>query len=256
MMAMNNKTLRPRVSGFNPKSISGLYAWYDAADASTITQATGVSSWADKSGNGRTCSQAAGANQPAYVLAGQNGKNVIDFASSSKSMTTNGTAWALSPTNTMFWAFRFPNTAASAAAYALFDFNTNRQTVFGIATSEIRAGTGNFKFDASTNLAPASLQWIILSIAWSAATTRYRINVTTSGINSSLINTTAQGVLVDPGVTFSNGASTQMYMGFNGGSASIRGHIGECLSYDSTLTPKQITDVNLYLAKKWGATIV
>ena len=112
-MAMSNKTLRPRASGFNPKSISGLYAWYDAADASTITQATGVSAWADKSGNGRTCSQATGANQPAYVLAGQNGKNVVDFASSTYRMTTNGTAWGLTSTNTMFWSFQFPGWKAN-----------------------------------------------------------------------------------------------------------------------------------------------
>jgi hypothetical protein len=255
-MAMNPKTLRPRVSGFNPKSISGLHAWYDASDASTITQGTGVSAWADKSGNGRTCSQATGANQPAYVLAGQNGKNVIDFASATKNMVTNGTAWALTSTNTMFWSFRFPNTAASAATYSLFDFNTNRESVFGNATSEMRVGSGLMKYDAVTNLAPTSSRWLIVSISWSGATTRYRINETTGGVLSGLVNLTSRGVAIDPTATFYNGASTQMYMGFNGGSASIRGQIGEHLSYDSTLTAKQITDVNLYLAEKWGATIV
>ena len=149
-MAMSNKTLRPRVSGFNPKSISGLYAWYDAADATTITQATGVSSWADKSGNGRTCSQPTGANQPAYVLAGQNGKNVIDFASASKNMITNGTAWGLTSTNTMFWSFQFPDTAASAAGYTLFDFTVTRQMVYGNSTSELRIA------NAVTGITPVS----------------------------------------------------------------------------------------------------
>ena len=235
MMAMNNKTLRPRVSGFNPKSISGLYAWYDAADATTITQATGVSSWADKSGNGRTCSQATGANQPAYVLAGQNGKNVIDFASGSKNMTTNGTAWSLSD-NTMFWSFQFPDTAASAASWQLFDFNVVRQLVYGNSTSDFRIA------NTSTGITPVSRRWYILSIQWNGAATAYRLNQSAS----TTINPTG----------FTSGASTQMFMGYNGGSASIRGYIGECITYDSTLTNAQTTTVNNYLAKKWGATIV
>lgn len=236
-MAMSNKTMRPRASGFNPKSISGLYAWYDAADATTITQATGVSAWADKSGNGRTCSQATGANQPAYVLAGQNGKNVIDFASSTYRITTNGTAWGLTSANTMFWSFQFPDTAASAANYALFDFNTNRETVFGNATSELRIG------NTLTGITPVSRRWYILSIKWAGPFTSYRLNQ-------------SAGSTIDAGPTFSNGASTQMYMGFNGGSASIRGYVGECITYDSQLSDARITNVNNYLAKKWGATIV
>ena len=235
-MAMSNKTLRPRVSGFNPKSISGLYAWYDAADATTITQATGVSSWADKSGNGRTCSQPTGANQPAYVLAGQNGKNVIDFASSSLNMTTNGTAWGLASTNTFFWSFQFPDTAASAAGWALSDFNVNRQIYYGNSTSELRIGF------QSTGITPVSRRWYIFSVQWNGALTSFRLNQS----SSTIIN--------PPG--FTAGASTQMWMGYNGGLFSTRGYIGECIAYDSTLTNAQTTTVNNYLAKKWGATIV
>ena len=235
-MAMNNKTLRPRVSGFNPKSISGLYAWYDAADASTITQATGVSSWADKSGNGRTCSQATGANQPAYVLAGQNGKNVIDFASGTKNMTTNGTAWSLTD-NTMFWSFQFPDTAASAAQWQLFDFNTVRQLVFGNSTSELRIGL------TVTGIVPVSRRWYILSVQWLGVSTVYRLNQ-------------SNGTTINPNATYSSGASTQMYMGFNGGAVSIRGYIGESITYSTALNATQVTTVNKYLAKKWGATIV
>lgn len=41
--------------------------WLDAADPSTITVATGVSEWRDKSGNNRHVSQATTSRQPAYV---------------------------------------------------------------------------------------------------------------------------------------------------------------------------------------------
>ena len=234
-MAMSNKTLRPRASGFNPKSIAGLYAWYDAADATTITQATGVSSWADKSGNGRTCSQATAANQPAYVLAGQNGKNVINFADATKNMTTNGTAWSLTD-NTMFWSFQFPDIAASAAAWQLFDFTVIREIVFGNSTSEFRIGIG------VTGITPVSRRWYILSVQWLGVSTVYRLNQ-------------SAGTTINANATYSSGASTQMTMGFVG-STSIRGYIGECITYSTALNATQVTTVNKYLAKKWGATIV
>jgi len=40
--------------------------WLDVADISTMTIATGVSHWRDKSGNGANATQAAAARQPAY----------------------------------------------------------------------------------------------------------------------------------------------------------------------------------------------
>jgi len=41
------------VWGFDPRSVPGCQLWLDAADSSTITGTTSVTSWADKSGNGR-----------------------------------------------------------------------------------------------------------------------------------------------------------------------------------------------------------
>jgi len=47
MSPMNNRLLRPRASGFNPLSISGMAGWWDASVSSSVTIATGVSSWVD-----------------------------------------------------------------------------------------------------------------------------------------------------------------------------------------------------------------
>lgn len=52
---------------WSPSSITTL-AWYDAADATTITASGGtVSQWNDKSSNGRTIAQTTTASQPAYA---------------------------------------------------------------------------------------------------------------------------------------------------------------------------------------------
>ena len=54
-------------------------AWYDAADAGTITESSGaVSQWNDKSGNGNHAAQGSAADQPATGGA-INGVNAIDF---------------------------------------------------------------------------------------------------------------------------------------------------------------------------------
>ncbi len=51
--------------------------WLDASDSSTITIATGVSQWRDKSGNGINAVQATAADQPALVSNYQNSLSVI-----------------------------------------------------------------------------------------------------------------------------------------------------------------------------------
>lgn len=66
-MAMSNRLLRPRASGFSPKQIAGLALWLDAADSTTITLNSGnVSQWSDKSGLGRNFVQSTAIKQPAY----------------------------------------------------------------------------------------------------------------------------------------------------------------------------------------------
>jgi len=53
--------------------------WLDASRSSTITIATGVSKWADLSGNARHAVQAVGGAQPAYTPSGLDGKGVVTF---------------------------------------------------------------------------------------------------------------------------------------------------------------------------------
>jgi hypothetical protein len=54
-------------------------AWFDAADLSTITIATGVSEWRDKSGNERHMTQATAGVQPPLDLETKNGLACIRF---------------------------------------------------------------------------------------------------------------------------------------------------------------------------------
>jgi hypothetical protein len=61
--------------------------WLDAADLSTITIATGVSEWRDKSGNARHASQATPGNQPAYSSSAFQGMPGVSWDGTNKWLT-------------------------------------------------------------------------------------------------------------------------------------------------------------------------
>ena len=51
----------------SPLDLAGLQLWLDATDSSTVTVATGVSQWDDKSGNNYNATQGTATEQPAYT---------------------------------------------------------------------------------------------------------------------------------------------------------------------------------------------
>ena len=96
--------------------------WLDAADASTVSVATGVSEWRDKSGNGRHFTQTATASQPAYNRNGINGLGSISFDPTNDSLQRTPEAWAFQYPVTAFIVFR---AAAFNGSYnSLFEFYT------------------------------------------------------------------------------------------------------------------------------------
>jgi hypothetical protein len=83
-MSMSPRLLRPRATGFNPKSISGLALWLDAKKSTSVlnsvspdTAATSgqtVRRWLDQSGNASHANQASGTAQPIYTAS-----TAVDF---------------------------------------------------------------------------------------------------------------------------------------------------------------------------------
>ena len=129
-MAMNPRLLRPTASGFNPRRISGIYAWYDASAASSITlNGTNVSEWRDLSGGGRHVSRGDASLQPAYTIAGQNGRNCITF-------TSSGAGKRL--------------TAATAADWAFLHNGLSLYAMYIVASSSSGSGTGQVHTYTST----------------------------------------------------------------------------------------------------------
>ena len=79
--------------------------WLDASDLSTITVATGVSEWRDKTGKGVNAVQATGANQPTYSATSFFGRPGITFDGVNDNMSISTTA-GRNQTHGVFWVFQ------------------------------------------------------------------------------------------------------------------------------------------------------
>lgn len=90
-MPMSPRLLRPRATGFSPRSLSGLVAWFDADDASTFTlNGTAVEEWRDKSGNGYSVAQTIANDRPARTGTVR-GRATVDFDGNNDHLiTTSG----------------------------------------------------------------------------------------------------------------------------------------------------------------------
>jgi hypothetical protein len=64
---------------FAPGQDAGLFGWWDADDAATLTGAPAVAQWADRSGQGAALVQGNAALRPATGTRSLNGRNVLDF---------------------------------------------------------------------------------------------------------------------------------------------------------------------------------
>ena len=81
-------------TGWTPSAIgANLSFWLDASDASSITlNGSKVSSWQDKSGNGRHATQSNDTLRPSYTSVGLNGRPVVTFNGSSTILLTSAFA--------------------------------------------------------------------------------------------------------------------------------------------------------------------
>lgn len=89
MSPMSPRLLRPRATGFSPKQIANLSAWWDASDSATLFDATSggslvaangtVARWEDKSGNANHLTQSVANNRPLRNVSQFKGLDALDF---------------------------------------------------------------------------------------------------------------------------------------------------------------------------------
>ena len=276
-MPMNPRLLRPTASGFNPRQISGLLAWYDAADAATITTATGVSAWTDKSGNGYTLRQSIGNNQPATGTRTIGGKNALDFDGSNDILSLGSSPpeyllnLAASRALTVFVVAGSDSPSGIRRLVSLQRTlkNSNDSGFFlarhsnSSGTLEIAVGGGDSTSNDQLNrnhipgFADTSSAAGIYTASVSAAD-----NAATIHKNGSLQSLTVRYGTMQPSdfLGFGSGNHT-LDIGSTRNSSNVidaaywDGLVGEVLIYTRRLTSAERTRVDRHLGRKWGITV-
>lgn len=251
-MGMSPRLLRPRASGFDPKSISGLAGWWDASVASSVSLNSGeVQQWDDLSGNNRHALQSVANNQPTYRTSVRNGKNAIEFNGSTDFLRG---AWPLTITAQSVFAV----VAMSSAQNWGRPF-TQTTTADGTTT-----GTMNPDFAITGHYVPilrnsTNAQWG----SYNAGSVRAAVNFTYDawGVWSS-IHTGAQisnrldnGTASTYSTTTLNTVFNTFMIGANGGAVVnqfLGGYVGEVLVYTQAVSDAGRNRISAYLKAKWG----
>ena len=251
---------------FDPRQITGLALWLDAADSSTVvTSGSNVTAWNDKSGNGKNMISNASFQRPIYSRNSLNGNNSILFfrnASNSFSILENTSFSFVTGSWTYLTVLR-----RNAA-------NTTFQRFLSMA-SVINGNDNNNSFSVNLNSTSLNNSFNMERSGGSLAATFNTSNVCLleNIVNGSLTNIDtfnantnylfANGSLLTSGAGLSVGATlsiahirygcTTSRSGTNdGGFESLQGNIGEVLLFNRTLRRSEIQQIEGYLAWKWG----
>lgn len=235
-MPMNPRLLRPRQTGFDPRSISGLALWLDAADASTITLVSGaVSEWRDKAA-GRLFIQTTANNRPGLTTI--NGRNALLFDGS------NDTLECANPFGTVpfsvFIVQRVVAYSSFAMTYAVGASNSFNIRQFS-ATGQPEIETpGGVVRSSSATFSTSVPQLVSLVYDSTIASSAFYLN------NAAIATS---GTYTTPTLTGTH------YIGSRAGAFLLNGHIAEILVYSRTVTATERAYVSAALGKKWGVTV-
>lgn len=224
-------------SGFNPKSITGLTAWFAADKITGVADGASLAAWPDSSGNGNNATQATGGNQPTYynTTAAKlvNGLPAVWWANSTDYMTTAAFATALT-VGTVFAVASIDNGGANTYVYDGIASNNRWALAYGFPGLGITQG-GSAPIQGSFTQGTTVHQYT----AGFAASSASFFNL--DGVSVGTGNIGAETLT---GITLGAYYGLQDY--------NYNGVMCEFLWYNSVLSPTDISKVEAYLKSKWG----
>jgi hypothetical protein len=237
-MSMNPRLLRPTASGFNPRSVSGLDLWFDAADSATVTEAggagTGVSTWANKSElTGRNMTQTTPNNRPLYTAAYLNGRQAVVFDGTDDLL--NCTSATLTHPFDLFAVMRHNSSYVSTKRFSV---GVASQSISGARSSDtfLLMLNGTPFGSAGGNPAVHPETFSVIEFAIDGAASVGRCNGQAFTTISGTVGTVNPG-----GLTLGGGVGLFSDIA-----------VAECLVYSRILASGEQTKVTQYLRRKWG----
>lgn len=247
-MGMSPRLLRPRATGFDPRTISGLALWLDAAAGTTLFQSSNgttaasaagdaVGYWGDRSGNGKNATQTTANNRPTIAPVTRNGKTVIRFDGLNDRFVFSATAM-----QTIF-AVVSVNTEATRVLPSIIGNSTGAPDVrrdydanLPVPTVRYRGKSGDGSGSDFNDFAnPSGSQFRINAVSTpNVAEQVWHIVTAIRGTGAANMNCI--------GSTYPN-------------ARDFGGDMAEIICYDSALSTANRDKVEKYLAQKWGLTL-
>lgn len=266
-MPMSPRLLRPRATGFNPTNVSGLWAWFDAADQSTMTlNGSTVSEWRSKSGaGGIVLAQGTASAQPTLTQSYYSGRSALTFDGGDfltdldSGLPINGTTIAVvwdETTRVAFAGILIGRPAAGDDFSRNDGFRLSLHEGANIPTSIVWRNVGSdidARAPSASEAAALGRNVVLVTIEPSVsnvgrAVVRYNGNAGTADTSYGAPTggvTTTTGTLV--GARFVGGVVDTAYR-FNG-------RMCEIAVWNRALSSSEIQSVERYLGNRWGVTV-
>jgi len=226
---------------FDPESVTGLIAWYDAENID-IASSPKISGIHDRSGNSNELSQGNGAWQPDVIFNNQNGLDIIRFSTGSEFIRKDN--WASGKSTQPFWVFivcKMPSAVSSGTQAWCFSSPTTTNDAAEFFRDDTGDDTNGYGINADTDLID-----------------------TTEAINESdfllysLKYDSSNSIIRKSKVEIEQGdAGTSDIGGFGLNSDEPSGIFGnmefaEALVYDADLSDSDRDDIEDYLTDRWA----
>ena len=267
----------------NPASIAGLQLWLDAADSSTLFDATSggsavaadgaVARWEDKSGNARHPTQATGGSRPTRKTAIRNGRDIVRFDGSNDLMEIASSAAAfkfLHGGSTGYSIFAVVGVRALNTRERILEtgrWGSPTGDAAGIGCSWNINTDGSFRYDAASGgtnvIANASAGSLLSASSFYAMSNVGTVNSGTASLRSSMRVNGGSAITNNAQTGTPSTANARLNLrfgygvGYNGdGSVEYEEYAdidyGEIVIYDTALSDANRAVVEAYLLSKWG----
>lgn len=204
-----------------------------------ITIATGVSAWADQSGNGNDFIQNTAGNHPSYNASGLNGRGTLGFtrASNHRLDCAGFTLPAPGTTPTTFlWVFRQDAFVASSNVFGGLAANNLRvRQVTASPILEMNSGTA-----ANANGGAAIASWVLGIASFTNSTADYLKLGSTAAVT---------------GASAGNGSTVGRQLGSSASAGPISMTFAEKVVLNRVPSAEELTAFAAYVTGIWGATV-
>lgn len=240
------------VPPFTPSDITGLSAWFDASDASTLYDATSggslvaadgeVARWEDKSGNGRHATQSTSGSRPLRKTASINGLGALLFDGSNDGLSFSGNIENGSGHVSLYVVARKTSTSGVG-----FMVNKDNSAISPRVHQFLRINGANVETHWWTPTLQAPSRGSISANTTFLASLRLGSDNGVVGLNGveGTANNNASGIST-------NSQPTQIGFYPVGPSDFWGGHICEIVAYDNKISSTDADAVEAYLMTKWG----